>query len=110
MMFKRGLKTAPVTGPAEFLDLIRNASLVIGVSFHLIVFALLFHKEFIALNGINDARIKNILSRVSLTERGMVNENNYENLSFPSIDYVRVDKFIDDLRDESKKILLSFLN
>ena len=48
-------------GPWEFLWLLKNANYVIGRSFHLMVFAILFKKEFIAVNGMGDSRISDLL-------------------------------------------------
>ncbi len=109
IIFKRGFETAPVTGPAEFINLIENAALVIGNSYHLVIFSLLFHKEFISIGGEKDARIKDILSRLSLTERGMVNEENYKTISLPTIDFEKVDRIITEMRHYSMTSLKSFL-
>lgn len=54
-------------GPLEFLNLIKNAECVIGHSFHLMVFSILFQKKFISINGLNDSRIGNLLKLTSLT-------------------------------------------
>lgn len=43
---KRGYNVALGVGPAEFLDLVRNAAFVCTDSFHGMVFSLLFHKPF----------------------------------------------------------------
>ena len=48
-------------GPWEFLNLIKNARYVIGRSFHLLVFSILFKKSFIAVNGMGDSRLNNLL-------------------------------------------------
>ena len=54
------------TGPLEFLNLVKNADYVIGGSFHLIVFCVLFHKRFIAVNGMNDSRVSQLLKSIGL--------------------------------------------
>lgn len=59
----------PDVGPVEFLQLIRNANLVIGGSFHLQVFSILFHKDFYAINGDKDARTNHLLNELGLTDR-----------------------------------------
>lgn len=66
-------KSVLATGPWEFLNLIKNATYVIGRSFHLLVFSLLFEKTFIAVNGLGDSRLSNLLSLTgleSLASRG----------------------------------------
>ena len=54
------------TGPWEFLNLVKNADYVIGGSFHLIVFCVLFHKRFVAVNGMNDSRVSQLLKSIGL--------------------------------------------
>lgn len=54
-------------GPIEFLNLIQNAEFVIGHSFHLMVFSVLFGKKFVAVNGMKDSRIKELLELSDLT-------------------------------------------
>ncbi len=54
------------TGPWEFLNLVKNADYVIGGSFHLIVFCILFHKRFIAVNGMDDSRVSQLLKSIGL--------------------------------------------
>lgn len=109
IMFKRGFSSFQESDPADFINLVKNATLVIGKSFHLIVFSLLFHKEFIALDGDKDARIKYILSKLSLLERGIVNMTNYNTITLPSINYERVDKIIDEMRNHSMSVLTEYL-
>lgn len=48
-------------GPIEFLNLIRNAALVISGSFHALVFSLIFNRPVYAVNGMRDSRISHIL-------------------------------------------------
>ncbi|WP_304649773.1 polysaccharide pyruvyl transferase family protein [uncultured Duncaniella sp.] len=54
------------SGPIEFLNLVKNAKYVIGKSFHLAVFSTLFSKNFIAVNGMNDSRLNNYLSKLDI--------------------------------------------
>ena len=56
------------TGPIEFLNLVSNAEYVIGRSFHLAVFSMIFNKKFIAVNGMGDSRLGNFLSQIGMTE------------------------------------------
>lgn len=57
------------TGPREFLNLVKNATIVCGGSFHLQVFSILFHKNFYCINGDKDARTNNLLSKCGLENR-----------------------------------------
>lgn len=57
------------TGPREFLNLVKNAAVVCGGSFHLQVFSILFHKEFYCIDGDKDARTNNLLRKCGLEDR-----------------------------------------
>ena len=57
------------SGPIEFIDLIRNAELIITDSFHCTVFSIIFRKNFVILNrGTQNMgnRIKNLLDYFSI--------------------------------------------
>jgi len=101
----KGFKACPEVGPAEFLNLLKNASIVIGKSFHLVVFSLLFHKDFIAIDGDTDARMKSILTKLGIPERGQVSEDNYQTLVLPSINYKLVDSILEKERTSSQQFL-----
>ncbi len=68
------------TGPWEFLNLIKNATYVIGGSFHLIVFSILFNRPFIAVDGMSDSRIRNLLTLCNLDFLSTTKENKIENI------------------------------
>lgn len=53
-------------GPKQFLNLIRNARLVIGASFHAAAFSIIFGKQLYAFRGMNDSRISSLLSLAGL--------------------------------------------
>ena len=59
----------PEVGPAEFLNLIKNAELVCGASFHLMVFSILFNKPFYCMNGDVDSRLNNLMTVCGTTNR-----------------------------------------
>lgn len=56
----------PSTGPSEFLNLIKNAYMVCGASFHLMVFSILFKKNFYCMNGDVDSRMNHLMKTVGL--------------------------------------------
>lgn len=62
-------------GPLEFLNIIKNAELVITSSFHGTVFSIIFNKLFFAVNGMKDIRISNILKKYDLEDRSISLEN-----------------------------------
>lgn len=101
-------------GPCEYLNLIKYAKYVVGQSFHLIVFSLIFHKLFIAVNGSNDHRMRNILELYGLEKRGDFNESNCMQVLRESIDFDRIDTIMAKTRMESQlfieKSLQSFSN
>lgn len=59
----------PNVGPAEFLNLLKNATCVCGGSFHLQVFSILFKKNFYCINGDKDSRTNNLLNKLHLEDR-----------------------------------------
>lgn len=59
-------------GPAEFLGIFKNASIVLAQSFHATVFSILFEKEFVSIlrgSENHDTRQLNLLSLLGLNER-----------------------------------------
>ena len=101
----RSMDTVPEAGPAEFLNLLKNAKMIVGRSFHLVAFSLLFHKNFISIDGDNDERMKSLLYRLHIPERGQVTENNYKTINLPDIDYDCTDILIDNMRKHSEAYL-----
>lgn len=101
----KNMRVVHESGPKEFLNLLCNAKMVIGRSFHLIAFSLLFHRDFIVVDGAKDDRMRNILGKLGLLERGMVDCNNYREVQLSPIDYDKVDAIISKQRDSSIKYL-----
>ena len=60
------IKPYIATGPAEFLNIIKNATVVCGASFHLIVFSIIFRKNFYCMNGDVDSRMNNLMKTLHL--------------------------------------------
>lgn len=54
------------SGPKEFINLLRNARLVISASFHAAVFSIIFGKQFYAYGGMEDSRVAPLLELASL--------------------------------------------
>ena len=82
---KRNGMQGVLTGPFEFVNLIENAQFVIGKSYHLVVFSILFHKSFITINAKADIRVKSLLDQLSITGRNINSIDDYYNLI--EIDY-----------------------
>lgn len=97
-------------GPKEFLNLLKNAKVVIGASYHLVVFALIFHKEFIVINGANDDRLSSLLNYLGIIERGLITANNYKSVQLAPIDYENTEMLLRQLRITSMYFLTKALS
>lgn len=58
-------------GPYDFLSLIDRAALVLTSSFHGTAFSLIFGKPFLAIDGMADARIRDLLTRFGAERNGI---------------------------------------
>lgn len=105
-----GMRPFYGAGPKEFLNLLKNAKVVIGSSYHLVVFALIFHKEFIVLNGANDDRLSSLLNYLGIVERGLITANNYKSVQLTPIDYENTDMLLSQLRKTSTNFLTKALS
>lgn len=61
-------KNVFAVGPWEFLNLVKNATYVVGRSFHLIAFSIIFQKKFVAIDGMGDSRIRQLLIATNLEQ------------------------------------------
>lgn len=102
--------------PTEFIGAIKKAKLVLTDSFHAMVFSLIFNKEFYVIErdtlikGNNmSSRITSLLRQVNLSERLIgVEDLNKIDLYRP-IEYEKVNDKLNDIINESKRILSSCL-
>ena len=92
-------------GPAEFLNLIKNAKLVCGHSFHSVVFSILFRKNFYALDGDKDSRMMNLLSLLHLEERAVSLDGTIKLANTPITIYDQVFKDLESARAMSHDFL-----
>lgn len=88
---RNGIRSFYGAGPDEFLNLVKHASIVVGQSYHLIAFALIFRKVFYAFEGNKDARIGNLLKYLGIMERGdscdcSSGRRIFENMEFGQLD------------------------
>lgn len=65
----KNCKSHIATGPKEFLNLCKFATCVVGSSFHVVVFSILFRTPFYAVNGMNDSRVAELLTMTGLETR-----------------------------------------
>lgn len=92
-------------GPAEFLSYIRQASYIVTNSFHGMVFALLFQKEFTAIPSLTrPGRMMELLKAVDLENR-VAKEEDASSLLTRQIDYARVSAEIEVMRKKSIRFL-----
>lgn len=95
-----------MAGPEQFLSYIKHAELVIGASFHLIVFAILFHKEFICINGDKDSRLNNLLTILGLEERiAPIKGTDVNVKSLNPVNWKAIDDKLQFLRNQSSMYL-----
>lgn len=90
-------------GPLDFIQIVRNADLIIGASFHLMVFAIIYHKPFYCIVGNSDSRMINLLQLLGLENRIVVNDN--PQLIKDEINWEGVENKLSMLREKSKVFL-----
>lgn len=73
----------PAVGPEQFLNLIMNAKAVCGESFHLMIFSIIFGKEFYCINGDVDSRIQNLAKIAGFEDRMWSLRNKEKNYIHP---------------------------
>ncbi|WP_289740035.1 polysaccharide pyruvyl transferase family protein [Muribaculum intestinale] len=86
-------------GPVEFINLIANAKTVISGSFHALVFSMIFHTPFWAVNGDRDNRMRHILNKYDFLERVIHIDNISEKLASQSISFDYSDAIIEKEKD-----------
>lgn len=98
-------------GPLEFLNLLKNAKIVLTTSFHGAVFSILLNKPFYTIECNNDFRIKTLLEITKLKNRN-INKDNindiYKNIF--DINFKTAEKIIDLERKKSKEYLKNALD
>lgn len=105
-------------GPAEFVNLIRNAEYVCTDSFHGSVFSILNHKQFLTFNRFSDesknsrnSRIESLLKQTGLQSRRMTKADQKVNeVIMVPIDYEQVENRLTEMRDKSVNYLKDALN
>ena len=106
-----GVKKVYDVGPIEFLNLIRNAEIVLSSSFHGTIFSILLNKPFFALNGKEDLRINTLLKKMGLEERS-VNFSDYESKckNAFNINFELAEQKLNEERKKSEKYLKRVLD
>lgn len=99
-----GAKSYYACGPKEFLNILKYSKYVIGCSFHLLAFSLLFHKDFYSIEGANDDRMSNLLDFCQLQNRSILAHENIKCLE-GKIDYNLVELKLKEMRKKSQSYL-----
>lgn len=105
-------------GPAEWINLIRNAEYVCTDSFHGTVFSLINNTKFFTFERYSNknskvstnSRIYSLLEIVNLKERILSGTENIDNVINLKIDFEKVNKKLAEFRNESKAFLENALS
>ena len=104
-------------GPAEFLNLIRNAEYVCTDSFHGTVFSLINNVKFFVFRRYNkkskistNSRLDSLLGIVNLKERLLEGNEDIDKTIEMNIDFSNVNKKLEEFRSDSKEFLEKALN
>lgn len=89
-------------GPKEFLNLCKYARLVCGGSFHAVAFSILLHTPFLAVDGMSDNRISNLLNITNFQSRSVSSNMSFEMIpDLFDMDFSDADLIISYYRQES---------
>ena len=97
-----------VVSPGEFLYYVNNASYIVTNSFHGTVFSIIFKKQFIAVTKSGTvSRLSELVDNLGLNDRllGDVNTDKIIELSDTKVDYLCVEKLLNDIRYSSEAFL-----
>ena len=99
-------------GPSEFLNLIRDAEWVCTDSYHCTVFSMLYKRRFFSFRRYSrktvqstNSRLDTLLEQCGLTERLLTGKEEVPSCTDLNIDYKKVHRRIDRLREYSWKYL-----
>ncbi len=100
------------SGPLEFLNLLKNANLVISSSFHGTIFSVIFNVPFYALNGQNDYRINTLLKTIKLEDRTISENDNIDEIikNAFNINFDIANNNLEVEKDKSEKYLKKALD
>lgn len=100
--------------PAEFVELINNATLICTDSFHGAVFSIILNKNFLVFDRVQDkepsmnSRIKTLLKTFNLNDRYWSENYNIDTV-FNQISYAEVNVIIEHERQKAKQFLTTSL-
>ena len=101
-------------GPAEFIYLFANASLIITTSFHGTAFALNFQKPFYSIlnnESTADDRMKSLIDNCGVNERGIIKDTDINTINIDTnIDRQKISNFLNISRKEALDYLKEALD
>lgn len=99
-----------VVEPFGFIELIREASLIVTDSFHATAFSIIFNKEFYTIQRANrNIRITNLYEILEIKDRFVKQDNYQDTLSMVTIQYDNVNRRIQNEREKSIQYLREIL-
>lgn len=109
-VYFKGFHLAKNNAPGDFVNLVKNASLVLSTSFHGVAFSVVYRKNFFALktNGYTDSRIDNLLKNLNLSDRYIEHKKYDRNILTNPVAYD--ENAINDYIDYSVQYLNRCLN
>ena len=110
VIFYPDFKKELAVGPWEFLNLCKNAKLVCGNSYHLLIFALVFNTPFFSADGMKKNRIRHLLQLTNLSDRSISKDNFNEKVKNAfNINFSDVNSLLKEKKEESLNFLKSAL-
>lgn len=113
---KRPFEVCRQTGPAEFLNLVRNASFICTDSFHGTIFSIIYSKPFFIFKRFSEndtlnqnTRIFSLLKLFNLEDRLIKNYNEIKKIKNSTIDFESVNNILDEQRNKSINYLSNSL-
>lgn len=100
-----GLKSIRPTTLNEFLGLVKYADTIFTSSYHGFLFSLYFHKRFVFYTRVHKSRVLDLQNRLNLNRCG---DDSLDFLN-QEIDYLEIDKIIQEFRENSTGILRGML-
>lgn len=96
-------------GPLDYINLFKYADFVVCTSFHGTVFSIIFNRPFcsVLLNDGKDNRVKSLLNKLNLNERGV---ENYNDAILNDINWEKVQNSLSILKNNSKKYISQFID
>ena len=100
--FSKQIRSVPYIGPSEFLGLVNNARYIITNSYHGLIFSIIYNKKFVAIpNTKTPARMEELATNLNVLDALFYSSNNFNNIQDIKIDYEKVEKNLENLKNES---------